>query len=114
LRRLRFGSLVRAMAKRNVRKLVRHHRGKLGFIVSHFDGAPIHKNETSGQRKRIDCAIVYAVKFPRIFRSAGIEMRDQFFAKLRQVRVCSRQIARRQLPLRIKCSLFADLNVLLG
>ena len=102
------------MAKRNVRKLVRHHRGKLGFIVGHFDSAAVHKNETAVQRKRIDCAIVYAVKFPRIFRAPSIEMRNQFFAKLRQVRVCSRQIARRQLPLCIKGSLFADLNVLLG
>jgi hypothetical protein len=101
------------MTERHVREFVRHNRGKLCFVVRHFDSTAIDENIAAGQRKRVDGLIVDAVKFERVLHSSRGKFRGQSRPELGQVSIHFGIIAKRQLPLRIGSRPFSDFDVLL-
>ena len=105
--------MIRPVPQRHVRKLVRHHSGKLRFIVGHLDRSAIDKNVSAGQGKGIDGLVIHTMKFEGVLHAASRELFDQPHSQLRQIGIDSGRMAKRQLFFCIRGSLLAQLDVLL-
>ena len=102
----RLGCLVGAMAQGHMRQLVRDHSSELRLIVRCFDRSAVHKHVSAGQSKSIDGFVVHAMKFEGILHSTCRQLLRQPRAKLRQVGINPRCVARRQQLFSIRgCSL---------
>ena len=56
---------MRTMAEHNVRHFVRHHTGKLSFVVSRRNSRRIDENRAAGQSESIDVLVVYRAERER-------------------------------------------------
>ena len=102
--------LMRAVAQRDVRDLVREHAGDFAFVARVVEHTAIDVNESARQRERVDVRLIHDAELILEVRTTGVA--SEALSDLINVRVDLRIIEHRQLLLRRRRRLLADFDVL--